>query len=131
MYQNLFHKITTKSHSSPLIIASNTATKFVKCRLFLINFKQISSSAHFKATFDNKMNTSDFENYQVINLNNYSLILNIFYLSSIIFLKKSIDKLNSLQAMPAIKMHSPSDLTRLRLSNTANMCKKLNLNVKI
>ena len=33
--------------------------------------------------------------------------------------------------MPAIKMHSPSDLIRLRLSNTANMCKKLNLNVNI
>ncbi len=31
--------------------------------------------------------------------------------------------------MPAIKMQSSTDLIRLRLTHTANMCQKLNLNV--
>jgi hypothetical protein len=103
--------------------------KYFNIKLFDKQYRQIIFDCRNNLTMSANEN-DEFSKYQVIyrfNIiykNRNDLIILCF------FLKKSVDKLNELQAFSSIKQ-IPSELIMHRLTFTMNMCNKLGIYVII
>ena len=64
MNAKIIYKITWKKCTS-LLLTSNSANAFLKWRMLFINLQHISSTPNLKIATDRKMDSNNFEMYQV------------------------------------------------------------------